>query len=483
MRSAVPRLGAALTACAVLASVVSAGLTAQAPSASHTAWSSNSATVRLVAQVVPDVGFVSAGPGGDVGGGGDGGQSDPGQQVAGGPARHESSNSGNSGSGGTAPTQAAGGPERPAPSSPNGSPADAPKTGGVPQKPGEPTTPAAGQRPDEPAKAAVPNGPGEPTKAAVPQRPDEPAHGAVPRPDEPGNVAGPTRPGEPTNAAVPPKPGVPATEGAQPTPLPGAPAVPEAAQRGEGMAGADGCVPGTPGCGPKPLPPPQDGGGCTDSVKGCNSGAAADDGFGWDDAGHLALDGISFFPGANIPAASINAAWYGAEGNELEAGIAAAGIVPFGKWVTTGGKLIGKGYTAIKDLRMGEEAVEDGVKAADEIPGAGGAGSGSGEPPNAPVGPKQNSAGQATAPPGVPSDWQSRPARGDGTVWQKPGSGRDADSVRVMNPGADPRYPNGYARFYNKHNQAIDLQGKPGGQDRTHIPRRSDGTFDVPAGW
>lgn len=76
------------------------------------------------------------------------------------------------------------------------------------------------------------------------------------------------------------------------------------------------------------------------------------------------------------------------------------------------------------------------------------------------------------APPsGAKPGWSSRPTNnGKGTVWQKPGAHRNADSVRIMDPGADPRYPNGYVRFYNDQNQPIRLDGKPGADPDTHIP-------------
>lgn len=87
-------------------------------------------------------------------------------------------------------------------------------------------------------------------------------------------------------------------------------------------------------------------------------------------------------------------------------------------------------------------------------------------------------------PPGAKNGWASRPVdKGRGTVWQKPGSYRDSDSIRIMEPGNDPRYPNGYVRFYNEHNQAVDLDGKPGTKADTHIPRNPDGSYPLPKGW
>jgi hypothetical protein len=87
------------------------------------------------------------------------------------------------------------------------------------------------------------------------------------------------------------------------------------------------------------------------------------------------------------------------------------------------------------------------------------------------------------------SDWTGRVANnGKGEVWQRPenvnappGTPRDANSVRIMEP--DSRYSDGYVRFYNEHGQPIRLDGKPGDEADTHIPIRPDGSYDVPQGW
>lgn len=90
---------------------------------------------------------------------------------------------------------------------------------------------------------------------------------------------------------------------------------------------------------------------------------------------------------------------------------------------------------------------------------------------------------EQTPPPGVKQGWSSRPANnGKGTVWQRPGADGNADQVRIMDPGADPRYPNGYVRFYNNYGQPVGLDGKPGSRADTHIPRNPDGTYPPPEG-
>lgn len=102
--------------------------------------------------------------------------------------------------------------------------------------------------------------------------------------------------------------------------------------------------------------------------------------------------------------------------------------------------------------------------------------------PDGAGGPRAASRASRGRPVGVPATWPARPARtGKGRVWQRPGAEKDADSVRVMDP--TERYPNGYAKFYNEHNQPIGRNGKPGSRAETHIPVRDDGTFDLPQGW
>lgn len=87
-------------------------------------------------------------------------------------------------------------------------------------------------------------------------------------------------------------------------------------------------------------------------------------------------------------------------------------------------------------------------------------------------------------PPGVPPGWVARQAdNGMGTVYQQPGSLGSSNSLRIMEPGADPRYPNGYVKFTNEHNQPITLDGKPGSRADTHISRNPDGSYPIPKGW
>jgi len=110
-----------------------------------------------------------------------------------------------------------------------------------------------------------------------------------------------------------------------------------AAQAIEGLIGELPAVPvgpGSPAAAPAPPPPEED--------KPW-----------WSDAGHVVLDGIGLVPGFGEPADGINALWYLAEGDKLNAGLSATGMAPFLGWGATGTKW------GIK-----------GAKAADEVVGA-----------------------------------------------------------------------------------------------------------------
>lgn len=86
-------------------------------------------------------------------------------------------------------------------------------------------------------------------------------------------------------------------------------------------------------------------------------------------------------------------------------------------------------------------------------------------------------------PDGVPDSYVSEPARGDGTVWREPGSSGDPNTVRIMRPGSDSRYPNGYRVYKNSSNQPLDINGRPGPRSTTHIPVEADGSCAAPKGW
>ncbi|RJK97523.1 hypothetical protein [Vallicoccus soli] len=83
----------------------------------------------------------------------------------------------------------------------------------------------------------------------------------------------------------------------------------------------------------------------------------------WSDAGHLLLDGAGLIPVVGEPADLANAAWYGAEGDELNAGLSAAGAIPVAGWFATGGKAVNKGVQAA-------DAASDAARHADEVAAA-----------------------------------------------------------------------------------------------------------------
>jgi hypothetical protein len=85
-------------------------------------------------------------------------------------------------------------------------------------------------------------------------------------------------------------------------------------------------------------------------------------------------------------------------------------------------------------------------------------------------------------PPTAGADWEGRVANnGKGEVWRRPGATGNADSIRIEDPSPD--YPDGCVRFYNSKGQPIDLNGKPTGNDQTHIEINPDGTYPIPKGW
>jgi RHS repeat-associated protein len=97
-------------------------------------------------------------------------------------------------------------------------------------------------------------------------------------------------------------------------------------------------------------------------------------------------------------------------------------------------------------------------------------------------GAKAAASGAADSIPGLKGGWQGQLAdNGKGWVWQRPGAPGNADMMRVMDP--TPQYPNGYVRFYNGSGQPLGLDGKPGPNSATHIPRNPDGSWPVPKGW
>jgi hypothetical protein len=69
------------------------------------------------------------------------------------------------------------------------------------------------------------------------------------------------------------------------------------------------------------------------------------------DLGHLALDAVGLIPVVGEVADLANAAWYYADGDYLNAGLSAAGAVPFVGWAATGGKFAVKGVRSVDGAR------------------------------------------------------------------------------------------------------------------------------------
>jgi len=72
----------------------------------------------------------------------------------------------------------------------------------------------------------------------------------------------------------------------------------------------------------------------------------------------------------------------------------------------------------------------------------------------------------------IPAGYVAEPAaNGNGIVYRPAGSSGDANTIRIMGPDAQGRYPNGYVRVYNSSGQpVIPSTGKPGTQAQTHTP-------------
>ena len=346
------------------------------------------AVVVPVALVSPLPAGVTPGPGGD---GGDpaphpkapGPSGDSGSSGGAPPPKPSSPSPGASGPSGGAPATHApapaaptgGAPQTHAPAAPTGgapqthAPA-APPTGGAPATPapaapvgGAPATPALAApaaAPNTGAGPAAPTGPG-PTHPPVPGAPATPA-AAPPAAARPGapvapNAAQPAgaarRPGVPADtAATCPAGGAACPAGPQPvTPAPGSTGSPtqlDAAQQGL-MCGTT----GTQCPGHKP--------GANDGGTGLQDTGAATP--GWKDAGHAVLDGAGMVPGVQEVANGINAIWYAADGDWVNAGISAAGMIPVAGDAAVGARLAAKGAKLLKgadNVEKAQKVVETG---------------------------------------------------------------------------------------------------------------------------
>jgi hypothetical protein len=378
-----------------------------------------------------------------------------------------------------------------------GAPADppaGPKKGAPAPGWGPPKDPGAGSGPPPTTAAAPAPGRADPTPAPAAPAPHAP--GAAPTPAPPA----PRAPGDPTPAPPAPRapgdptpaPPAPRAPGVQPTPAPPAPAVVAPGQRPDQPPAPTPVLARPPGpTDPAADPKAQVKVTCGNPATCGDPGAAAPDAepkkaWTWKDTGHTVLDGAGMVPVVQEAANGINTVWYAAEGDWTNAGISAAGLVPFAGDAAVGARLGAKGAKLIKGAGDAEGAAADATKA-EKVTGDTSKLAQDAQPPAAATAPGAGPGGDAAAvarPGGVKPDWVASPARnGKGTVYQSPGASGNASQVRVMDPGADPRYPDGYVRFYNDSGQPLSLSGKPGPNSETHIPRNPDGTYELPQGW
>ncbi|TDD67756.1 hypothetical protein E1262_18180 [Jiangella aurantiaca] len=74
--------------------------------------------------------------------------------------------------------------------------------------------------------------------------------------------------------------------------------------------------------------------------------ARGDDTNWFSEIGHLVLDGLGLIPVVGEAFDAVNAVWYAAEGNVIDAGLSAAALIPFLGWGSTAGKWTRRALTA-----------------------------------------------------------------------------------------------------------------------------------------
>lgn len=134
-------------------------------------------------------------------------------------------------------------------------------------------------------------------------------------------------------------------------------------------------------------------------------------GFSWSALGHGVLDVVGMVPVVGEVADLANAAWYAAEGDWVNAGLALAAAVPFLGWAAVGGKWGIRGVQAVRSM--------DGART-----------------------------WLTGRPPMVPRDAVQRPftpdenfAMGERYVWNRPNAAGNDQNVRYHAHGPDPRRP------------------------------------------
>lgn len=96
---------------------------------------------------------------------------------------------------------------------------------------------------------------------------------------------------------------------------------------------------------PLPQPEPPTWGTTTQIEEG---GQTEDEGWSWSDIGHTTFDVVGMVPILGEPADAINAVWYAAEGDHVNAALSAAAMVPVAGWAATGGKWGIRGVQAVR---------------------------------------------------------------------------------------------------------------------------------------
>ncbi|WP_214401955.1 polymorphic toxin type 30 domain-containing protein [Pseudonocardia lacus] len=146
--------------------------------------------------------------------------------------------------------------------------------------------------------------------------------------------------------------------------------------------------------------------------------------------GHTVLDVVGLVPVIGEVADGANALWYLAEGDELNAALSAAAMVPVAGWVATGGKFAVKGYKAVRTLDDARMFVR-------------------GKPPMVPDGATRLPFGNPRYK-GERYEWIN-PADGKKVRWEA--HGRDPSRPPTENAGAGPIYREKVGNHY------LDAQG------------------------
>lgn len=110
------------------------------------------------------------------------------------------------------------------------------------------------------------------------------------------------------------------------------------------------------------------------TIKAAEIEESREDSNPFSDIGHLILDGLGMIPIVGEPADVMNALWYAAEGNAVDAGLSAAGMIPFMGWGATGGRWTRRAFNAdeLASLRQADDFDElpegfDGIARADDL--------------------------------------------------------------------------------------------------------------------